>query len=173
MGSEAASTGRNTTVRSVVHAVVAATAPAELPVVEGLLLSDDATVVRRLRRRKSRQDPLGFGLGEVAVLVTPVVWLVLDQTARQFTDIATQSMLARLRALCARVLRRRSQPVVVPALSPEQLDEVHRRVKESAGRHGLDARRAASVADSVVARLVLARREDPPADDIGTADPDA
>ncbi|MGW0513628.1 hypothetical protein ACWD1W_31050 [Streptomyces olivaceoviridis] len=40
---------------------------------------DDATVVRRLGGRSRRSDTLGFGLGEVAALVTPVVWLALHR----------------------------------------------------------------------------------------------
>ncbi|NLU65948.1 hypothetical protein [Streptomyces sp. HNM0574] len=163
MDSEAAVSTSSTaarSVRDVVRAVVTDTAAEELPLVDALSVYDDATVVRRLGRRKPRRDPLGFGLGEIAVLVTPVVWLVLDQAARQFTDLAVQTGLARVRALFDRLRRRPSPPVLVPALTREQLAEVHRRVRESAQQKGLDAERAASVADSVIARLALEPRDD-------------
>ncbi|MGW3952829.1 hypothetical protein ACWEKM_18310 [Streptomyces sp. NPDC004752] len=42
----------------------------------GLLELDDATAVRRLNGHRQWREPLGFGVGEIAVLVTAVVWLV-------------------------------------------------------------------------------------------------
>src|SRR5437879_4790292 len=83
MVSGAASSGRKTDmtgqvrVRDVVREVVAEIAPTELALVDGLAQFDDATAVRRLRPRGGRREPLGFGLGEILALVTPVVWLAL------------------------------------------------------------------------------------------------
>lgn len=153
-----------TTVRDVVQEVVTEVAPVELPVLEGLFQSDDATVVRRLGRRRERREPLGFGLGEVAVLVTPVVWLALDQAARQFGSAAGDSAATSLRAVTRRVLRRggsrqgrrtRTTSPTVPPLTREQLTTVYQCVQDQAARRGLDTERAAVIADAVVARLAL------------------
>jgi hypothetical protein len=74
-------------VRDVVRDVVVEVAEEELPIVDGLAGFDDAGALRRLRGRGRRREPLGFGLGEVAALVTPVVWLVVDEIARQVGDL--------------------------------------------------------------------------------------
>jgi hypothetical protein len=75
-------------VRDVVRDVVAEVASEELVIVEELTRFDDDTVVRRLARSGRRRDPLGFGVGEIAALVTPVVWLVLDEAAKRAADSA-------------------------------------------------------------------------------------
>lgn len=158
MGSGATSAGGRT-VRDVVHEVVAEVAPEELPLVTALARFDDATVVRRLGRTGGRREPLGFGLGEVVTMVAPVVWLVLDEAGRRMADAVVDAAATRSRSVLRKVLRRPSAPVVLPALSPEQLAEVRRRVVETALARGLTARRAETIADAVVARLALAEAE--------------
>lgn len=159
VGTEAASyEGRTTaaTVRDVVHDVVARVAREELPVVEGLARFGEATVVRRLGHRGGRRrEPLGFGAGEVAALVTGVVWLALDETVRQLGERVADGVLRGTGGLLRRVLRRHAEPAMVPPLTPEQLSEVRQRVLEVAARRGLERERAETVADAVVARLAL------------------
>ncbi len=135
--------------------VVAKVAPEELPVVDGLVLFDDATVVRRLRRGGNRRDPLGFGLGEIVVMVTPVVWLVMEQIAEKAAGAAVDGTAKGAKALLRKVFRKRSAPVVIPPLSKDQLAEVWRRVQEAALQRGMSEDRAKQVADEVVARLFL------------------
>jgi hypothetical protein len=48
---------------------------------------------------------------------------------------------------------------VVPALTSEQLAEIHRRVVELSEQNGLDADRAIVLAERVVARLALGARD--------------
>ncbi|MDJ1135415.1 hypothetical protein [Streptomyces iconiensis] len=155
-------------VRAVVRDVVAVVAPAELVLVDGLALFDDATAVRRLSGRGGRREPLGFGLGEMAALVTPVVWLVLDQTVRKFAESAVDGSLRGARGLLRKALRRADEPLVIPPLTAGQLAEVRTRVLESASHRGLPVECAEAVADAVVARLAFTsagaapeRREDP------------
>ncbi|MFJ9523224.1 hypothetical protein ACIRPK_33905 [Kitasatospora sp. NPDC101801] len=145
-----------------VREVVADIAPAELVLVDGLAQFDDATAVRRLRPRGGRREPLGFGLGELATLVTPVVWLVLDQTARKFAESAVDGTLSGTRTLLRRVLRRSAGPLAIPALTPGQLAEVRARVLESASQRGLSSDCAEAVADAVVARLAVAAADPSP-----------
>ncbi|MGW0732339.1 hypothetical protein [Streptomyces sp. NPDC002851] len=152
--------GGTVRVRDVVHEVVAEVAPEELAVVAGLAQLDDAAVVRLLERGGGRREPLGFGLGEIAVMAAPVVWLVVDQAARQIGSAAADSATIGVRSLLRRLFRRRSAEVTVPALTPEQLAEVHRRVLEMAARRGLEEERAETLADAVVAKLALTAPEE-------------
>ena len=143
-------------VREVVRGVIAEVAPEELPLVAGLSQLDDATVIRRLRRRGSRREQLGFGLDDMLVLITPVVWLVLDQIAQKIADGAVDGSARRLKVLFRKAVRQKTAPVAVPPLAREQLAEVRRQVLEAAIRIGLEEKRAAAVADTVVTQLVLA-----------------
>ncbi|WP_265562187.1 hypothetical protein [Streptomyces hygroscopicus] len=144
-----------TKVRDVVRAVVTECAPHELPLVEGLLRFDDDKAVRVLAGRGARREPLGFGLTEATGLVTPVVWLVLDQAARRAADAATDGLIERGRAGLRRVLRRGpgDPPRTLPALEPDQLAVVRTQILQRATEHGITAREAEAIADAVVARL--------------------
>ncbi|MEV8529086.1 hypothetical protein AB0451_33910 [Streptomyces sp. NPDC052000] len=154
MGSEMSVRGA-LPVCAVVRAVITEVAPGELTVVAGLERYDDAVVVRRLRHESGQREPLGFGLGEIEVMATPVVWLVLDQTAREIGSAAANGASSSTRRLLRRVLRRRAEPTVVPPLTSGQLAEVHRRILEMAARRGLENERAEALADAVVTRLTL------------------
>lgn len=148
-------------VRDVVRAVVAEFAPEELPVVDGLAGFDDSAVVRRLSR-KSRGEPLGFGLAEVAVVVTPVAWLVLDQVAQQVGNDLGARLVRWAAVLIRRLGRRNSPPATIPPLSAAQLADVRRAVQEKAVQRGLSEKRAVVIADAVVAELAtgsLGRQE--------------
>ncbi|MFF8596662.1 hypothetical protein ACF061_35630 [Streptomyces sp. NPDC015220] len=149
-------------VRDVVREVVGDVASDELPLVDGLFRFDDVTVVRRLSGRSRRREPLGFGWGEVAVLVTPVVWLTVDQTAKRVSDVIAEGTVRRTMDALRGVLRRRPAPVTVPPLTREQMWQVREQVLQAADERGLSERRAREIADAVVARLVLAEAGDPP-----------
>ncbi|WP_433870938.1 hypothetical protein [Saccharopolyspora sp. CA-218241] len=161
MGSEPTTSGertpgtRGTAVRDVVHDVVVAVAPEERPVVLGLSRLDDDAVVRRLRDQRGRREPLGFGLGDLVVMVTPVVWLVLDEAARKVVGSAVDGAAKGLGAGLRKVFRKRPAAVEVPPLTREQLAEVRQRVLEAARQRGMPEERAIAVADAVVARLAL------------------
>ena len=183
MGGEAGSADRypgtrtQITVGDVVRDVVAEAAPEELPLVEALSRFDDETVVRRLTRRSQRREPLGFGLGEIAVLVTPVVWIVVEEAVRKLVDSAVAGVAKgpKARRLLRRLLRRRAAPLTVPPLTPEQIVEVQQRLLEIAAQNELELERAVMLADLVGARLSLHVSEESArasrSGDIG-ADPD-
>ncbi|MFH9659657.1 hypothetical protein ACH4NF_17990 [Streptomyces sp. NPDC017248] len=170
-GRTAATDGPRVRVRDVVRDVVAELAPEELPLVAGVAGFDDATVVRRLGSRRRRSDTLGFGFGEVAALVTPVVWLALNQAAQQLVGTAVDSGVGRARAALRRLSRRPAEAVTVPPLSREQLALVRQSVLTTAARHGLEEERATRIADAVLTRLVLAGPEDPGPEPAGPANP--
>ncbi len=167
MGSEAVSS-RDRRVRDLVHSVVEDLAPDELPLVEGLFRFNDAKVVLRLSGRSRVREPLGFGMGEIAVLVTPVVWLALNQAAQRIADKAMDGATSRTTPVLRRIFRRRAAPVTIPPLTREQLGDVRRLVLAAAKQQGVSDKRADQIADAVVARLVLAEPGTPVVD--GTRD---
>jgi hypothetical protein len=147
-------------VRDVVREVVEEVAPGERPLLDGLAELDDATVVHRLARRE-RRDPLGFGLGEILALVTPVVWLVLDEVAQRAAGAAVDVTTKGTKRLLRKVFRGRSAPVVLPELTPEQIADVRQRLLDMAAEHELGDDLAEKIAQIVVERL---EQGPPPAD---------
>jgi hypothetical protein len=142
-------------VRDVVRAVVAEVAAEELPVVDGLLSFDDDTVVRRLRGRGRRREPLGFGWDEIATLATPVVWLAVDQAAKQLGTAAGKSASRGLTTVLRKVFRRKVAAATVPPLAPAQLADIREQVLTTATTSGLGRKRAEQLADAVYTRLSL------------------
>lgn len=140
---------------AVVRDVVAEVAPNELPVVDRLRQLGEDRAARLLARRRSGGDLLGFGIDEVAVLASPVLWIVLTKAAEQFTEGAISSGGEAARRWLRKRLGRAKAVTVLPPLEPEQIAEVRARVLDSALRSGMDADRARLLADSVAGRLVV------------------
>lgn len=139
-------------VRDVVRAVLAEVASEELPVFDGLAVFDDEAVVRKLRGH-GRREPLGFGWNDVETLVTPVVWLAIDQAARQFGKSAADGAKRGVNALARKVFRRHSAQATVPPLTPYQLADVRAQVLKAALDRGLRRNRAEDIANAVYAEL--------------------
>ncbi|MGW2462399.1 hypothetical protein ACWC2M_25770 [Streptomyces sp. NPDC001761] len=149
--------------RNVVRDIVAELAPHELIVLDALLLVDDDTALRRLASGRHR-DPLGFGLGEAATLLTPVVWMALDEAARQVVSTTVASAGRRAGPWLRRIRRRPAEPAQsrpLPPLTPEQLEAVRSRVARLAVESGLEREAAGALAERVVARLVLPAEPEP------------
>ncbi|MFC0861276.1 hypothetical protein ACFHYQ_03085 [Sphaerimonospora cavernae] len=142
--------------------VVADCAPEETVVVEGLLRHSDAEVLARLRRRRHRRDPLGFGVADIAALVTPLLWLALESARQKLADAVVDGATRGSASLWRRVLRRKAEPEVIPALTREQQAMVKQMVLEAAAEAGLSPNRAKRIADGVVAALALAEPGEPP-----------
>ncbi|WP_202533159.1 hypothetical protein [Streptomyces sp. SID3212] len=142
-----------------VRDVVAERAAHELPLVDGLRELNDERVVQVLSGGGRRREALGFGYAEAATMITPVVWLVLDQVARRgvdaVTDAVTDSAVRRSRRGLRRLLRRGSadEPRTLTELDRAQLAAVRARVVERATAQGISGEQAKALADSVVARL--------------------
>ncbi|GAA2973080.1 hypothetical protein [Kitasatospora sp. NPDC006786] len=149
-------------VRDVVRSVVETLAPEELFLVEGLRRFDDATVVRRLSRGGGRREPLGFGIGEVAALVTPVVWLVLDEVAQRMVATTVDRASRGATGLVRRLFRRPARAAELQPLTREQLAEVRALLLTAGEQRGLAPDLTEEIADRVVARLALSRALDPP-----------
>jgi hypothetical protein len=143
-------------VAEVVRRVVAEVAPAELPVAEGLDRVGGARAARLLARRGRRRAVLGFGVGEVVVMVTPVVWVAVDEMVRRAADDAVDSLGGRAAAWLRRLRRKPDRAVVRVPPSGDQLAAVSVLVKELGVKAGMEPGKAEVLADRVVAHLVLA-----------------
>ncbi|GAB2990630.1 hypothetical protein GCM10023080_065450 [Streptomyces pseudoechinosporeus] len=150
------------TVREVVRAVVTERAPHELPLLEALWPLDDEQAVRILAGQGERREPLGFGVAEIAGLVTAVVWLVLDQAARRAVDSAVDGVVARGRGGLRRLLRHgpAEPPRALPEWDRAGLTAVRTQILQSAAERGIDGSEAKELADAVVARLATTDPED-------------
>jgi hypothetical protein len=142
-------------VADVVRGIVAEVAPAELPVAEGLRRLGDDGAVRRLARRRRRGEPLGFGLGEVVPLVTPVLWVALDEAVRRGADDVAGGLLAWALRLLRRAFRRPAPPRPVGPFTQGQLQFLRKRARELALEYGHERKDAEALAERLVARIVL------------------
>ncbi|MET8824428.1 hypothetical protein ABZX40_07700 [Streptomyces sp. NPDC004610] len=146
-------------VRQTVRKIVAGQAPQELALLDGMAALDDREITRVLRRSRERRDPLGFGVTEVAALITPVVWLVVSEVAQRGAAAAVDGAGRKGLALLRRLRGEPSPPLEVPALSPEQLAAVRGKVLARALAADLEPDRAESLADAVVSGLAIAPDE--------------
>ncbi|MET9491402.1 hypothetical protein [Nocardia sp. NPDC006630] len=145
----------NRSVRVVVRDIVGTVAPNELPIVEGLASLDAEVAIRRLSGSRGRREPLGFGVEEITVLATPIIWLAVNEAATRAGAAAAEGAAKGAKALLRKVFRRPSAPADVPPLTAEQLREVHHYVLELAQQRGVNTEQADVIANAVVARLAL------------------
>jgi hypothetical protein len=137
------------TITTVVRAVVERAVPAELPLVDGLSAASDEVIIARLSRRSARDERLGFGVDDVAVLLTPVLYTVLDQSLRKVVDSSLDVVRRRLRGIG----RRRKALPAVPDLSPQQVAEIREQVADLARERGVPDDTIQRVGNAVVAVL--------------------
>lgn len=144
--------------RDLVAEVVLEVAPEERPLLQALSGLDDATVVRRLTAHDRQDEPLAFGAEAVAAMVTPVLWVAVDQAVRKVVDSVAEPGGAAGRGVRGWFgrCRRSPEPVVVPPLTREQIALVARTVLEAGREAGLSEQRRSRIVDGVVRRLVLA-----------------
>lgn len=149
-------------ISAIVRDVISQVAPEELPIVDGLAALEHHQVIRRVRQRPRKHEQLGFGLGEVAVLVTPILWLVLDQTAQHIAGSAVKGTGNGLKALTRKLLRRSSGAVTLPPLNQPQLDLLWQEVVTAAQQKGLPDEKARELADALVSRVARGAAGQPP-----------
>ncbi|QBS38874.1 hypothetical protein DMB37_00855 [Nocardia sp. CS682] len=150
-----------------VREVIAEVAAEELPLVDRLRQLDDEQVVRLLSRRSHGRDLLGFGIDDMVVLASPVVWVAVNEAAKRFTNDAITGGGKVARFGLRRLFRRTSAASAVPPLTPEQIAEIRTQIMDSAVRSGMTDDRAQVIADCVAGRLLLGDSADahhPPAE---------
>jgi hypothetical protein len=142
----------------IVNAVVAKLAPEELPMVEALHGLDDEVARKRLTGRPRHDEPLGFGVEIVGALLTPILWIAVDEAVRRVVaSTVEQPGRTRLVRLWPFGRRRGPVPLTVPSLTREQLETVEQAVLAAAQQARLSSDRGERIADAVVRRLVLAQ----------------
>ncbi|WP_448620534.1 hypothetical protein [Geodermatophilus sp. URMC 65] len=146
--------GAKETVVRVARDVVAQLAPQELAdfdaAAEAYLAAPS-----RVRRRLNKDDPLGFGVEEISVLLSPVALAVAQSTLETLAQDAARSSITAMGARLRRfLLRHRRVRRERTPLSPDQLADVRRGAMEKGKQLGLDDQRAALLADAIIGRLV-------------------
>jgi hypothetical protein len=143
-------TDRGRSVGAVVRAVVEQAAPEELPILDGIGGMDDATVVARFVRGGPSDERLGFGLDDLAVLVSPVLYIVLDQAVRKLVDDSIDDTRRKLPGWLRRMARRRTSTPHVPELSEKQVAEIRDQVAALALERGVPRDKVEQVQRAVV-----------------------
>lgn len=145
---------RRVPLRETVRDITAQLAPDELVFIDAVGALSDDEVARRFARGE-KPDTLAFGLGQLAVMTSPVVWLALDGAARRFGEKAADGVGHGIRAALRKIMRRRADPVSVPRLTGAQVTEVREMIMKLSTERGLSAKRAMEIADAVALRLAL------------------
>lgn len=143
-------------IRDIVRSVIDSQASKELPYFTSLARTGDSWVLWRLRHRRGRDEPLGFGLSQMATLITPVVWITLNEAAREFGSAAGDGMFAGVRALFRRLLRRKPRPATIPPLTGEQRERIRDAVRQELLDRKFGEQRATDIANAVFHELSVA-----------------
>ena len=155
----------STTVRTadeLARRVVRKIAPEELSsfdIVAAPYLESPKQAERRLRQ--AHDDPLGFGLGDIVAMATPVIALVSgsvitavsDSVGKAVSDGTTNAV----RKAWRKFRGKPTTPLELPStpMTTTQLAEVRQIALERALSLGMDQQRADALADAVIAALVL------------------
>jgi hypothetical protein len=139
-------------VRSIGHDLVSALAPEELPLYPALAEQFEGTDGGR--DRASGDQLLGFGVGEAAILLTPVILEFVrafwDALAAQASDTAVHGVLKYLRGRGRKDTRDK-----VSALTAGQLERVRAIAAEQASRLKIADDKAGLLADAIVGVLAI------------------
>ncbi|MGW0538177.1 hypothetical protein [Streptomyces sp. NPDC003032] len=144
---------------AVSFAVVHDYAPAEEQRVLDALLNDpdDERVVRRLRRQRSHGDPLGFGIGEIAAVLGPMLMMSVEESFRAVVGGAAGALLT---SWLQRVFRRPPVAVNLHELPREQVRAVHDLIVEKLVESQIAEEAARAVAERIAGRLALGADDD-------------
>jgi hypothetical protein len=156
----------------VVRHVITEHAPEELVLLESVERMDPGTRRRHLAamggRRRKPPSTLDYGLDVVVPLVTPVLWLVLTEAARETAASAVRASAQAMRSRWQRLRGREpeGEPEIMVPLSAEQLGLVREAVLTQCVAAGLGTARATAVANAVFHQLSTSGdRDAPPAED--------
>jgi hypothetical protein len=167
-----------TTVRTaeeLARRVVRKIAPEELSsfdIVAAPYLESPKQAERRLRQ--AHDDPLGFGLGDIVAMATPVIALVSGSVITAVSDSVGKAVrdgtTSTARKAWRKLRGKPAEPLELPStpLTKAQLTEVRQIALERALSLGMKQHKAEALADAVIAALVL-RDDDPDTDEAGDA----
>ncbi len=105
-------------------------------------------------------DPLGFGLGELLVAVTPAAAAVASAAVgfivSTLTKAAQDEGAEQIRSRQKQVLDGHKEAAAnKPPLTPPQLEELRKVARDTAGRYGMDAEQADAMANAILVTLML------------------
>ncbi|MET8760616.1 hypothetical protein [Lentzea sp. NPDC004782] len=155
----------STTVRTadeLARRVVRKIAPEELPsfdIVAAPYLESPERAERRLRQ--AHDDPLGFGLGDIVAMATPVIALVSGSVVTAVSDSVGKAVrdgtTNAVRKAWRKVRGKPQKPLELPPtpLTASQLAEVRQIALQRALSLGMERQKAEALADAVIAALVL------------------
>jgi hypothetical protein len=169
----------STTVRTaddLARRVVREIAPEELSsfdIVAAPYLERPEQAERRLRQ--AHDDPLGFGLGDIVAMATPVIALVSGSVITAVSDSVGKAVRDGTTSAARKAWRKfRGKPVEpleLPStpLTRAQLTEVRQIALQRALSLGMKQQKAEALADAVVAALVLRDNDQDTDDEAGDA----
>lgn len=167
----------STTVRTadeLARRVLRTVAPEELSsfdIVAAPYLENPRQAERRLRQ--AHDDPLGFGLGDIVAMATPVIALVSGSVITAVSDSVGKAVrdgaAGALRKTWRKIRRKPIEPLELPStpLTKAQLAEVRQIALDRALSLGMKQQKAEALADAVVAALVLRENDADTRDDTG------
>jgi hypothetical protein len=143
-------------ITSVSKDIVAAVAPEELPLFEELAAEYFADPRPPKKTGRAQDDPLGFGLSEALVVVTPAASAMVTAA---FTHILAE-IFKSTKDEESKKLREKIKSIVykdksAEPLNLEQLEEVRKVAFEQARLFGIPENQAHQMADALVGRLVM------------------
>lgn len=105
-------------------------------------------------------DPLGFGLGELLVAVTPAaaavasaaVGFIVSTLTRAAQDGGAEQVRTRLKQVLGGTKEAASSK---PALTPDQLEELRKVARETANRYGMEEAQAEAMTNAMLVALML------------------
>jgi len=151
-------------VEELARGLVQEIAPQELPLFRATSEAFFRDPEAALKPQKPKDDMLGFGLGTAASFLTPIVLAVSSEVVTLLIDIVKDSLRQKgsealqsaLRALFKKD-RATGDKQAGPALSADQLAQVHARAMEKARQLKLPDDQAKLLADSLVGSLAVAQ----------------
>ncbi|MET9830976.1 hypothetical protein ABZ078_17090 [Streptomyces sp. NPDC006385] len=153
-------------VSRVVRHVVSEHAPEELVLLDSVEGMEPGRRRRHLaamgRDRRESPSTLDYGLDVVVPLVTPVLWLVLTEAARETAASAVRASAQAVRSRWQRLRGREpeGEPEITLPLSAQQLGAVRDAVLTQCLETGLSAGRATAIANAVFHELSTAEGRD-------------
>jgi hypothetical protein len=154
----------NQLIRDLSRDMVVMTAPEELPLFQGISTAYASNPKQTLQGQKPRDEDLGFGLAEAAILLTPVVLdtmkdvvlFLADEIAKSVKDESAEVVSSGVKKLFKKYALADSSASQTPALTHGQLSQVRQIVLEKARLLALPEEQAGLLADSIVGSLVAA-----------------
>ncbi len=144
--------------------LVAIAAPHELPLFRAVSEAYLNDPERALKAQRGKDEMLGFGMGEAAVLLSPIILAVVTDVLRYVTEHVLQTVKSEGAALASGAVKNmfkkfrgeEKKEGKVSPLTAEQIAQVRRLSFERARQLDLPEAQAGLLADAVAGSLALA-----------------